>query len=155
MIRGSFSQDGDRLVVHSEVFFPDFDTLQFVPFIFDTGAPSTSLPIAYTPTIDPSKVSKRVELSGIGGSVRGYVVNAVVSFSDGILRFEYHLEVTLGEYPAGVQPAPPLLGMDVAKHWVVHIDPRRHVFTCDPFEWTLRKPDGPTNLPPQRGSGKI
>jgi hypothetical protein len=132
MLRGRFGDTTGRPYIEGHLSIPSLQVSGSVSFLIDTGSDCT-VPMqldAARLKIDYSRLSKRVESTGIGGLSNDFVVPAALLFSDpGVKIYGYSVDLRIAEPKPELRTTPSLLGRDVINHWRIVYDPTAKVLT--------------------------
>jgi len=139
MLHGRFGDTTGRPYIEAHLSIPSLKVDGSVSFLIDTGSDCTVLmPLdAARLKIDYSRLTKRVESTGIGGLSNDFVVPAALLFSDpGAKVYGYNVALRIAEPKPELKTTPSLLGRDVINHWRIVYDPvgkmlTGEVLSCD------------------------
>jgi hypothetical protein len=139
MLRGRFGDTTGRPYIEAHLSIPSLQVSGSVSFLIDTGSDCTVLMQldAARLKINYSRLSKRVESTGIGGLSNDFVVPAALLFSDpGVKVYGYNIELRIASPKPELRTTPSLLGRDVINHWRMVYHPAgkllsAEVLACD------------------------
>jgi Aspartyl protease len=140
MLEGRLGNTSGAPYVEARVSFPRLGIRGLVSFLVDTGADGT----VFMPTdskklgVDFGDLRNPITSDGIGGSARGYVEEALLSFSDHRFIYSYLIEAQISAPAAHNSRFPSLLGRDILRHWRSILDPARNKVAFTPRSWGAR-----------------
>jgi len=142
MLVGRFGNTSGAPYIEARVSFPRLQIRGHVSFLIDTGADGTVFMPADSKKfgIDFRILQKPTTSEGIGGTARGFIEQALLTFTDN-RRYLYHflLDIEISAPARHNQRFPSLLGRDILKSGRFVMSRQSNTITLMPRTWSLRQ----------------
>lgn len=128
MLEGRFGDTTGRPYIEGRLILPGQGLNSDISFLVDTGADrSILMPAdALRMGLDYSKLTRRTESVGIGGTARTYIEEAALVYSEpGRFLYLYFVDLRIAAPSPEIMDLPSLLGRDVLDRWRMTYDPQR------------------------------
>ena len=138
MLHGGFSGISKRPYLEGKLAIPGLAPPSSILFCVDTGADGTTLLPADSIRmgIDFEALhGEAAEAIGLGGSVRGITIPAMVTFNEqGVAIYVYNIDLTIVAPEGNNEDLPSLLGRDVLNRWRMRYSPPTNRLTFSVLE---------------------